>query len=80
MGALVVLSAALLAQSPQPPSPPPCPADRPVDDILAQMKEQQSKKKNRNKNPLSPICIAGWCIGTDMKRLRSHATVVLFEF
>ena len=39
-----------------------CPADRPVDDIIAEVKKQQSKKANRNKNPIPSIgCIFGWC-------------------
>src|SRR5206468_10488194 len=39
-----------------------CPADRPVDDIIAEVKKQQSKKANRNKNPIPSVgCIFGWC-------------------
>ena len=39
-----------------------CPADRPVDDIIAEVKAQQSKKANRNKNPIPSVkCIWGWC-------------------
>ena len=42
-----------------------CPADRPVDDVIAEIKKLQSKKNNRNKNPLpSGVCIFGWCRGT----------------
>ena len=41
---------------------PSCPADRPVDDIIAEMHKQQSKKANRNKNPMPTTgCIFGWC-------------------
>lgn len=48
----------MLAQSP----PPPCPADRPVDDMIAEIHKQQSKKKHRNADPLPRgICIFGWC-------------------
>lgn len=39
-----------------------CPAGRPVDDIIAEVKAQQSKKANRNKNPIPSVkCIWGWC-------------------
>jgi tetratricopeptide (TPR) repeat protein len=56
--AVVALSAGMFAQS----APPTCPADRPVDDIIAEVQKQQSKKKTRNKNPLPEvICIWGWC-------------------
>jgi tetratricopeptide (TPR) repeat protein len=62
---IVVMSAGMLAQTP----PPTCPADRPVDDIIAEIEKQQSKKKNRNANPLPEvICIFGWC--TDQSRRR----------
>jgi len=55
---VVVLSARMLAQS----APPPCPADRPVDDIIAEVHKQQSNKKHRNSNPFPDvICIWGWC-------------------
>lgn len=48
----------MLAQS----APPPCPADLPVDDIIAEIHKQQ--KKSRNKNPLpSGLCIGTWCLG-----------------
>ena len=54
----LMLSASLLAQT----GPAACPADRPVDDVIAEIKKLQSKKNNRNKNPLpSGICIFGWC-------------------
>lgn len=57
--AVVVVSAAMFAQSP----PPSCPADRPVDDILAEVHKQQSKKKKRNTDPLPQVtCYWGWCI------------------
>ena len=56
--AFFILSASILAQSP----PTPCPADRPVDDIIAEISKQQSKKKHRNTNPLPQVvCIFGWC-------------------
>ncbi len=39
-----------------------CPAERPVDDIIAEVHKQQSKKKNRTKNPFPGVrCIWGWC-------------------
>ena len=57
--AVVVVSAGMFAQS----APTSCPADRPVDDIIAELQKQQSKKKHRNPNPLPEItCIFGWCI------------------
>jgi tetratricopeptide (TPR) repeat protein len=57
----LMLSATVLAQAP----PPSCPADRPVDDIIAEIQKQQSKKNSRNKNPLPDmICIFGWCRST----------------
>ncbi len=56
-----LLSAGALAQAP----PPQCPADRPVDDIIAEIHKQQSKKANRNTNPIPEgICIFGLCVGT----------------
>ena len=56
--AVLFLSASALAQS----TPPPCPAARPVDDIIAEIHKQQSKKYSRNKNPLPDnVCIFGWC-------------------
>ncbi len=61
IGAVLLVSMQLLAQAP----PTPCPADRPVDDIIAEVKAYQSKKKQRNKNPLpDTICIWGWCRDT----------------
>lgn len=58
---LLAFSAAALAQAP----PPACPADRPVDDVIAEIHKQQSKKGNRNKNPIpEDICIFGLCIKT----------------
>jgi tetratricopeptide (TPR) repeat protein len=58
---VVVLSAGMVAQS----APPACPADGPVDDIIAAIHNQQSKKKHRNSNPLpESICILGWCKDT----------------
>ena len=54
---LLFLSAVAVAQSGGS-----CPAGRPIDDILAEMHKQQSKKNSRNKNPLPEnICIFGWC-------------------
>src|SRR5262245_36028226 len=56
--AMVLASAAMLAQT----VPPACPADRPVDDIIAEINKAQSKKKTRNSNPLPETnCIFGWC-------------------
>lgn len=56
--ALAVFSAAMLAQS----AAPSCPAERPVDDIVAEIHKQQAKKKHRVSNPLPDnICIFGWC-------------------
>ncbi len=56
--AVVLLSAGMLAQS----APPPCPADRPVDDLIAEVHKQQSKWKNRTTNPFPEVgCIFGWC-------------------
>lgn len=55
---VVLFAAAVFAQSA------PCPADRPVDDIIAEIHKQQSKKNNRNTNPIpTSICIFGWCRG-----------------
>lgn len=59
--AALLLCASLSAQSP----PPPCPVERPVDEIIAEVQKQQSKKSSRNKNPLPRvICIFGWCGGS----------------
>ena len=44
----MVLSAAVYGQS----APPRCPADRPIDDIIADIHKEQSSKKHRNKNPV----------------------------
>jgi tetratricopeptide (TPR) repeat protein len=55
--AVLVLGAGLAAQS-----PPPCPADRPVDDLIAEVHRQQAKSKHRNANPFPEVtCIWGWC-------------------
>ncbi len=55
--AVLLLSAGLLAETASQ-----CPADRPVDDIIAEIHSLQSKKNNRNKNPMPDItCIWGWC-------------------
>jgi tetratricopeptide (TPR) repeat protein len=54
----------MLAQS----APPACPAERPVDDILAEIHKQQSNKKHRNSNPIPDVfCIGGWCRGRSSK-------------
>jgi tetratricopeptide (TPR) repeat protein len=54
----------MLAQS----APPVCPAERPVDDILAEIHKQQSNKKHRNSNPIPDVfCIGGWCRGRSSK-------------
>src|ERR1039458_5549671 len=57
--AVVIVSATMFAQS----VPPECPADRPVDDIIAQVRKEQSKRKHRNADPSPTIhCSWGWCI------------------
>ena len=57
---MLFVSASLLAQSGQAP----CPSSRPVDDFIAQIHDQQAKKKKAEKNPLPEyICIFGWCRG-----------------
>jgi hypothetical protein len=51
------------------PAPTSCPADRPVDDIIAEVHKQQSNKKHRNSNPFPDvICIGGWCRGHSNKQ------------
>ena len=56
--ALMVLSAVLWGQD----APPPCPAGRPVDEVIAAIQKQQSKKAARNKSLLPDnMCFAGWC-------------------
>lgn len=58
--AVFLVRVALLAQT----APPSCPADLPVDDIIAEIHKQQSKKKHRNTNPLPQgICIGASCVG-----------------
>ena len=53
---VLILTASSLAQQA------PCPSDKPVDEIIAEIHKQQSKKNNRNKNPIPDnICIFGWC-------------------
>jgi tetratricopeptide (TPR) repeat protein len=55
---VLILGASMTAQS----APAPCPADRPVDEIIAAIQKQQSKKAARNKSPLPDnLCIIGWC-------------------
>ena len=57
--ALVFLATQLFAQ-PQSPS---CPADQPVDDLLATVHKLHSKRANRNKTLLTDsFCIGGWCL------------------
>jgi len=57
--AVVVVGAAMYAQS----TPPFCPAGRPVDDIIAQARKEQSAKKHRNGDPSPHVtCSWGWCI------------------
>jgi tetratricopeptide (TPR) repeat protein len=55
--AFFILSASILAQSP----PTPCPADRPVDNIIAEVHKRQSKKNSRLNPFPQEICIWGWC-------------------
>ena len=56
---VLMVSGAMFAQS----APPPCPAGRPVDDIIAEVRREQSKKRQRNTDPLPQIhCSWGWCI------------------
>jgi tetratricopeptide (TPR) repeat protein len=65
VSAMVVMSAAMLAVS----NPPSCPAGRPVDDIIAEVNKQQSKKAHRNPNPLPEvICIGGLCFDHSRKQ------------
>jgi len=55
-GIVLVLSAVTLAQNP------PCPAETPVDEIIAELNKQQPKKASRNTNPVPEnVCIFGWC-------------------
>jgi tetratricopeptide (TPR) repeat protein len=43
----------------------PCPANQPVDEILATVHQLHSKRNNRNKSPLPNLgCILGWCMKT----------------
>ena len=60
--ALGMLPQTMVPQTNLPKSlPPNCPADRPVDELMAEIRTQ-SKKQLRNKNPLpDEICIYGWC-------------------
>jgi hypothetical protein len=54
--AIFALTVGLAAQSA------PCPADRPVDEVIAAIQKQQSKKAQRNKSPLPDnLCVIGWC-------------------
>ena len=44
---------------------PTCPAEKPIDEILAEIYKQNPKRAARNRNPLPDnICIFGWCRGT----------------
>jgi hypothetical protein len=62
---VVIASAAMFAQS----VPPACPAGRPVDDIIAEMHKEQSKRKNRNGNPFPTIhCV--WAGASTLRRRR----------
>ncbi len=62
VAAVLILSATMFAQTPLQSSASSCPADRPVDDIIAEVQKQQSKKNNRNKNPFPEVsCVFGWC-------------------
>jgi tetratricopeptide (TPR) repeat protein len=55
----------MLAQS----AAPACPAERPVDDIIAEIHKQQEKKKHHVSNPLPDnICIFAWCRGRSSKQ------------
>jgi len=57
LAALIILSATTFGQS-----PPPCPANRPVDDIIAEVHKEQSKRRHRNSDPSPTIhCSWGWC-------------------
>jgi len=54
-----MVSGAMFAQA----ALPSCPASRPVDDIIAEVHKEQSKKRQRNTDPLPQIhCSWGWCI------------------
>jgi tetratricopeptide (TPR) repeat protein len=56
---VVTAGAAMYAHS----TPPSCPAGRPVDDIVAQARKEQSAKKQRNGDPSPQVtCSWGWCI------------------
>ena len=56
---VLIVGGAMFAQS----APPPCPANRPVDDIIAEAEREHSKKRNRNADPLPQIhCSWAWCI------------------
>lgn len=62
----MILAVGLLPQS----ASPPCPADRPVDELIAEI-NSQTKRTTRNKNPLpDDICLFGWC--TRAKRPHSQ--------
>jgi tetratricopeptide (TPR) repeat protein len=57
--AVVIVSAGMFAQS----APPSCPAGRPVDDIIAELHKQQSKRRQRNTDPSPQVtCSWGWCL------------------
>ena len=57
--AVALLSATVVAQTVSPS----CPADRPVDDIIAELHTQHSDHNQRNTNPLPQLaCSWGWCI------------------
>ena len=60
----LVLAIATTAQTVAP-VPQACPADRPVDEIIAEMNRQSSHKGSRNKTLLPhTFCLGGWCRDT----------------
>jgi len=57
--AVVIVSATMFAQS----VPPECPAERPVDDIIAEVRKEQSTRKHRDADASPTVhCSWGWCI------------------
>jgi hypothetical protein len=57
--AVMIVSVTVCAQS----VPPACPADLPVDDIIAEVHKEQSKRQHRNTDPYPTLhCNWGWCI------------------
>jgi tetratricopeptide (TPR) repeat protein len=48
--------------------------EHPVDDYIAEINKEKSKRKTRNKNPLpTNICIFGWCRSTPTREPRPRA-------